>query len=367
MDRKKKYALDILLRTQGWSRYDWEDISGTKPNALNRFENGITISGRVNRPASGVKRIFLYTTKNHPAKFIDLDKDQKFELSGLFLEEDEEVRFSYISTKGTFERPSMYLRFLVTTKEDKISEGFLSEVENIATTTADFTIPKDFFYEKAEALDEVVLKGEKKKKEYKDAFLLNPEVTEITMEEYTRYLDLVQFLNFNGFNASENMGRVSISSRIARGGTPAVFFNGVRLQDFSILSALSLANIERIVTDRYSVVPTTTGKSLGVIKIFTRTTPLFQKGGKGTVYLSTKSTEAFKAKKEYYSPNYASYLNPVFQKFGTISWIPTLELNKETPTSFKIYDTYTKNVTLFIEGISENGDLISERKTIQVR
>jgi len=49
MDRKKKYELDILLLTQGWSRYDWKNIFEEKPNGSNRFENGITIIGKVNR------------------------------------------------------------------------------------------------------------------------------------------------------------------------------------------------------------------------------------------------------------------------------------------------------------------------------
>ena len=42
-----------------------------------------------------------------------------------------------------------------------------------------------------------------------------------------------------------------------------------------------------------------------------------------------------------------------------------VKLDTKTATTFKIYDTYTKNITLYIEGISESGQLISERKTIR--
>ncbi|WP_298510713.1 hypothetical protein [uncultured Kordia sp.] len=368
MDRKKKYELDILLLTQGWSRYDWKNIFDTKPNALHQFENGITISGRVNKPISDIKRIFMHTTKNHNSAFIDLDENQKFIITGLILEEDEEVRFSYINKKGVFKKPSMYLRFLVTDKEDKISEIYLNETKNI-TTTADFAIPKDFFSEKAEALDAVVLEAENSRLAYEDPFMADPEVTDVTEETYYNYYNVVQFLNFNGFNATQDGGSVSISHRASRRPKPAVFFNNRQLRDpnLSILYNLSLANIERIVVDRYSIIPINGGVSDGIVKIYTRETPLFKNQADDIVFLSTKTTKAFTKGKEYYTPNYSSYLNPIFKKYGTISWIPSLELNTETPTSFKIYDTYTKNVTLFIEGISESGDLISERKTIRVR
>ncbi|MEM6685120.1 MAG: hypothetical protein AAF617_04930 [Bacteroidota bacterium] len=368
MDRRKTYELDVLLLTQGWSRYEWKAIFGEKPTAKYRFENGIALSGRVNVPTSGVKQVFLYATKHHNSKFIDLDSDQRFELAGLFLEEDETLRFSYITENGPMRKPSMYVRFLTPDKEDKISDAYLEETKNIRSETAAFTIPKDFFYKKAEALETVVLKAEKEKPKYDSFFLINPKVNEITMEEYIKYINLVEYLNFNGFNAGQTtMGDVQIASRLAQGGVPAVFYNDIRIRNFSIFYDMSLAEIERIVIDRYASAPSIDERSIGIIKIYSRKTPLFKKSGPEIPYLKASAPVAFARQKQYYAPNYTSYLNPVFQKYGAISWHPVVELNTKTATTFKIYDTYTKNITVLIEGISENGDLISERKTITVR
>lgn len=365
MNRKKKYELDVLLLTQGWSRYDWNDIFGKKPTATHRFENGIGISGRVNRPATGVKQVFFHATKNHSAKFIDLDENQKFELSNVFLEKDEEIKFSYLTSKGAMKKPSMYLRFLVTNKEDKISEVFLENTKKLKSDTADFKVPKNFFYEDAEALDAVMLSAKKEKPKYNDFYLMNPSVTEITMEEYNLYINFVTFLNTKGFNAVQtDLGTVIISSRL---GTPSVFFNDIRMRDFTIFYNMSLAEIERVVIDRYAVVPSAESKSVGVIKVYSRISPLFKKPQAEIPYLTAKTPKAFTPSKKYYTPKYASYLNPVFKKYAAISWLPMVTLNTESATTFKIYDTYTENVTLFIEGISEDGDLISERKTIKVR
>lgn len=374
MDKKKKSELDILLLTQGWSRYDWKDIFSSKPNALHRFENGITISGSVNRPISGVKRIFLHTTKNHPARFIDLDKDQKFELSGLFLEEDEEVRFSYINKKGIFKKPNMYLRFKVADGTNKISNAILTEATSISSSAINFKIPEDFFYEDSQELDKVVIKV-KREKEERDPFLINAKVTRVTKELYNRYFNITDFIRDNGYDVYENMGEIFITARrrfitdleTQKSTQPLVYYDGARLGDLSVLYGMSTANVEKIVIDKTGLGQGSIGGFGGVIKIFSRRTPLFTGSSSNKVYSGTKTTKAFTPTKEYYAPKYASYLSSTFERYGAISWIPEIKLNKSQPVNFKIYDTRTKNITLFIEGISENGDLISERKTIQVR
>ncbi len=367
IDRKKKYELDILLLTQGWSRYDWKDIFEEKPNGLNNFETGITISGKVNRPTSGIDQLFLYATKNHSARFIDLDKDQKFTISNLFLEEGEEIRFSYMTKKGLFKKPSLYLRFKVANGNDKITEAVLSETARISSSSSDFQLPKDFLYKDAQQLDEVVIKGVKKKEE-RDPILMNAKVTQITMREYERYINITDLIQDNGYDVYENLGRVSILIRRRPRAAPVVYFDGARLSNFSILYNLSTANVEKIVIDKTGQGEGMNAGFGGVIRIFTRRTPLFKKSGASeTMYSGIKAPKAFSPTKEYYAPKYASYLSNTFEKYGAISWIPEVKLNKSEAVNFKIYDTRTKTITLFIEGISESGELISEKRTIQVR
>ncbi|MBC8756798.1 hypothetical protein H2O64_19145 [Kordia sp. YSTF-M3] len=367
MNRKKKYELDILLLTQGWSRYDWNDIFGSKPNGLNRFENGITIRGRVNKPTSGIDRLFLHATKNHSARFITLEEDQKFTLENFFLEEGEEIRFSYATKKGIFRKPSMYLRFNITNKEDQISEVILNDTKTTNTASASFSLPKDFIYKNTEVLDEVVVKTDKRTK-YRDPILQNGVVTDITLEEYNRFYNITDFIGFNGFyQVSEQLGRVSIVTRRRPQASPVIYFDDVRLLNFNILSNFSTANVERIIMDRNGIGEGMNAGFGGVIKIYTRKTPLFKRGEGEEMYLGSKAPFAFATTKKYYAPKYASFQSDVFQEYGAISWIPELKLEKAQASNFKIYDTKTDNITLYIEGISENGDLISEKKTIQIR
>ncbi|MFK7750467.1 MAG: hypothetical protein AB8B65_18900 [Kordia sp.] len=366
MNRKKKYELDILLVTQGWSRYNWDTIFEEKPNGLKSFETGLTISGKVNRPTMGIDRLFMYATKNHAAQFIKLDKDQKFTLSNLFLEEGEEVQFSYMNKKGVFKKPSIYIRFILADGKDNMTMTALKKASDISSNTSDFKVPKNFFYKEAEQLDKVVIKA-KKKKEEKDPILMNAKVTKITQLEYERYFNITDFIQDNGYDVYENLGQVSIFTRRRPRATPLVFFDGAQLTNLTILYGLSTANVEKIVIDKTGQGQGMNAGFGGVIRIFTRRTSLFKKGASEIMYASAKAPKAFTPTKKYYAPKYTSYLSNTFEQYGVISWIPEVKLNKSETTTFKIYDTRTKSVTLFIEGISATGELISEKRTIQVR
>ncbi|MEM6718523.1 MAG: hypothetical protein AAF611_04320 [Bacteroidota bacterium] len=368
MTRKTKYELDILLLTQGWSRYEWKNIFEEKPNGSNRFENGITIQGTVNRPAKNVDRLFLYATKNHSAQFIDLDKDQKFTISNLFLEQGEEVRFSYMDNKGRFKKPSIYLRFKVNDGKDQISSEIRNEKTPILRNASTFQVPENFFYEEAQQLDQVVIKAKKKKEIYtKEPILMNAKVTKVTKQIYERYFNVTDFIQDNGYDVFENLGQVSITTRRRPIASPLVFYDGAQLTNLTILYGLSTANVEKIVIDKTGQGQGMNAGFGGVIKIYSRQTPLFEKGPGEKMYTSAKAPEAFTPTKEYYAPKYASYFNSTFEKYGVISWIPELKLQNSEAVNFNIYDTRTKNIILFIEGISESGELISERRIIQVR
>lgn len=128
-----------------------------------------------------------------------------------------------------------------------------------------------------------------------------------------------------------------------------------------------MANVEKVIIDKSGIGYGSRGTA-GVIKIFTRRTPLFKKGQNKTPISSNSfAPYAFKPLKKFYTPKYSSFQNDTYESYGVISWIPELELATTQSINFKIFDTKTKSITLFIEGISENGDLISEKKTIQVR
>src|SRR5690606_18477190 len=63
IDRKKKYELDNLLITQGWSSYNWTSIFNNPPKAIYNFETGISFKANLNN-SSGSKYILYPTLEN---------------------------------------------------------------------------------------------------------------------------------------------------------------------------------------------------------------------------------------------------------------------------------------------------------------
>ena len=176
---------------------------------------------------------------------------------------------------------------------------------------------------------------------------------------------LSDLLRRKGFRTIESFGGISITSR--RGGvqTPLIYFNGTRIsgQDINFLAFLSTNEIERIVINQNSVFNRGLG---GTINIWTRTSPL-QLGGeidsREKIHVNTKN--AFSASKKFYTPSYI-YNDPRFEYTGVIHWEPVLVTNLNNTISFKMVNTGLKNVTFYIEGMGEDGTLISTKKTVTI-
>lgn len=101
-----------------------------------------------------------------------------------------------------------------------------------------------------------------------------------------------------------------------------------------------------------------------MIKIYSST-----KGSKSTN--NQDSVQAFKlplsfcAEKKYYTPKY-KYCNDTFYKtFGTVDWKPQLNIDENGNLSVKIKRPRTP-ITLFIEGIANDGSFVFEEKTISL-
>ncbi len=405
LDRKHKYELDILLLTQGWSKYNWDAIFKNPPKQIHQFENGITIKGKVNTPSSGINRLFLYSTKNHSAQFVNLNKDQSFTINNFFIEEGEQIRFSYLDKRGIFKNPNLYLSFSITNKEDTIDDIITSK--KIETSnTSNFDLPEKFFLKESIKLEAIVLKTKKKTKVEDDPILINGKLKTVTLKEYHQYPFVTDYIQHNGYRVIEDFGEISITrrNRLSFGETvvsdlkeedeklfddtstkkspptfsseklerfkdytsPLIFLDDVPLTSFNILYNYSMANVEKILIDKSGF-----GYGLrsvgGVIKIYTRMTALGNKSDtKNAVYNTSTAPFSFQKAKEFYAPKYYSYTNNSFKKYGVISWVPELVLNKNEIATFKIFNTRTKRITIFIEGITNDGDLISQKQIIDV-
>lgn len=367
--KKRRKALDALLITQGWSKYDWTAIfqeQAKQPIA----SRGITIKGTVNSPTKGIKGMFLYDTKDQDARYIPIDDEQKFMLYDLYPEVGEKLRFSYISNKQEFLQPKLYLLYNVKSEKDVLPEN--ADIDRIFNGENNiFRLPDNFFPPDAEALNTVVLNGSNKKKGKKDPMMVNGKETKVTEEEYLRYGKVSTFIQNNGFDVIENplfLGRLNIVTRrqLTLNGnvSPLIFIDNIPLTNFDRLANFSMADVERIIIDKTGL-----GYGMratgGVIKIFSRKTPL-------TVIESTPRSSfaysippiGFSVTKQYYTPKYQSFSSDVYKRYGAVDWRPNINIPRRGSYDFIVKHKDLEAISFYIEGISKDGSLISEKRTI---
>jgi len=96
---RKKYELDQLLLTQGWSSYDWDIVFKNPPNNYYPIEKGIQYRLRVNN--SDTKNVFVYPNLNTNSELVTLKKDEVFfARENFFPIQGEKLRVGGINKKG---------------------------------------------------------------------------------------------------------------------------------------------------------------------------------------------------------------------------------------------------------------------------
>jgi hypothetical protein len=111
------------------------------------------------------------------------------------------------------------------------------------------------------------------------------------------------------------------------------------------------------------------GGSGGVIRIYMKENSVFdikEASKVSSSYFVSEPTIGFTAQKTFYTPLYSSFDSTLFKNYGVIDWIPQLELNQNISSQLLIPDTKTKTIKLYIEGIADDGTLISEMKTLNI-
>lgn len=389
VSRKKRYELDILLLTQGWSRYSWDKVLNTPPIPHFDFENGITVNGYLNSSLKDFQSLFLYPTEQNPSKFIQVDSEGKFHLSNFYPEIGEEIKFSLMNKKGKMKRPGMSLSYI----------NLMSRDQAETTTRTDFfsyyrdknDIPNNFILDDSyEELDEIKLKADLRKKMWKESYdpiLVNGKVTKITEEEINRYPNITDFIQDAGFDVivwssnnvrltdpnsgeviTRRVGDVIITTRRQnRGSTseraesPTIFLDGILVSDFNMLLNMNTDKVDKIVVDKTGAGLGLVGGFGGAIKIYTRKDLYPRNQVKyNDTYYSNYSYHGFEPIKEFYTPKYASYRMQSFKEYGIVHWLPDVEVVNGISKEFTMVNTGLDEIHFYIEGLDNFGRPFSQ-------
>ncbi len=353
-NHKKLRDLDLLLLTQGWSKYSWNNIFNSPPNTNYQFENGITIKGKLNKPLKKDEQLLVFSGENNIIKMLT-PIDGNFKLSNTYVKENSLIKFG-ISKKGmNTKKVSPSLQFSKRTSFEKLPQNFNRNTKPINELNYEVKNLKSTFRE-TEILDEVVVK---KKREIDEASFkkITIPVRKMTGIDPNSDKNVFEFLRKKYVVVNTSQGYSIRSTRVTetRSGVVNVFLNNkwIEPQFLWMFNDITVKSVKAIYF----------GETLGPhpveqIHIFTLTSDESRR--KNNKLKESKIEKGFSRAKEYYSPEFYSYTDETFKYFGSVFWIPEISVSPNSIEIFKIPRKLQKEIKIYLEGISESGSLISK-------
>lgn len=369
INRKKKYELDNLLLTQGWSSYNWTKIFNNAPSSYYAFENGIGFIANVVKPQ--LNKFVLYPIGDNGLEYFTLSANEKsFGKGGLFPNENNMIRISEIVSNGALKTPILSLQFfpekiptfnldyeLLNIKYQNILSGIQSK--SLLSSTQ----------EKNQELDEIVVTSSLEQTRIEKIKMKTPFGKVNVLNDIKRgtHQTLANYLRQHGYTVRDHRGEFIISTidprTLGDNGPvfvpPTIYVDGAEIFDLGTVSDYKMDWVDYVEINKNGIGEGIRGGG-GVIKIFTLPVARRKINNKVKSLNEYKLPLTFSASKKFYVPIYQNYKNQFFRNYGVIDWFPINKINKNGTVTFKIFKSNFSNIVLLIEGIANDGSFISE-------
>lgn len=367
---KKKYDLDNLLITQGWSSYDWTDIFNNNPTYSKIFEQGITV--QLNTPNSSNENNYLIQhSTDRSSEIVVLKKGEKSYTSlGFFPVDKENIYISSRNKKGKLLPANLYLQFEPTRIPEPKLKPIVLSIKPSYYSKENY---KDGGFNRNSLdntlqLKEVVLKTNLEKIRIEK--IKNKSMGQVYFfDEDSPFInfDVFAFLRTKGFVAEKVPAsdqvilRNLVSSSLRGSNVPIVFIDDFPIPNLNQLSWLDTSIIDHIEINRSGFGEGIRGGN-GVIRIVTD--PFKRSSRKSNTTRKFKFPLTFSTSKKFYTPIYENYNSKFYSNYGVIDWLPINSIDKNGVLNLSLKNEHTNAVKLFIEGITNNGEFISETKEV---
>jgi len=179
----------------------------------------------------------------------------------------------------------------------------------------------------------------------------------------------LNFIEQNGFDVVRTMGEATVYSRgitTLKGAkaSPLITIDERQLFTHTELSIMSMEEIDEIYLNPYGIVPSI-NNFMGIIKIYTKKTP-FTKISANTNKNSFYIKDGFSRINPFKNVNYSNTQSQGFDNYGVIDWLPIKITNENGEFNFEITDYNKSKGRIIIEGMTNEGQLIQEERTIDL-
>jgi hypothetical protein len=372
LGRAKYYALDLFLINQEKQKYEWELMKTTTPSTNYSFDIGLSLKGTIdkditNKPYHKVK---LISYQDLILMKSDVSEEGDYHFEHILIPDSTSLNITlqklpdFKKIQNTF-TPQLINRKKIFYKPFKINiPEYCPSVENIDITSLD--VPK--FSSKSILLDEVKVINDKKKLIY-EKMLGNSNLRAFKIDERMQYQILLNFIQNNGFNVVKDLGNVTVYARNrttvnSAPATPQISIDERVLMTHNELDMMLMEEIDEIYLSPYAIVPSFNNFQ-GVIKIYTKKIPpkRLKKQDTDLIYIQN----AFAHNINFKNVIYDSIQNEGFYNYGIIHWTPRLTSDESGQYLFEIPNYNRSYGKIIIEGMTPEGKLFHEEKTIDLK
>lgn len=367
--RAKHYELDLLLLNQKAYKYEWDNIMSNPPKETFEFDYGLTLKGTVNQSLTDRKKykIQLYSVLSGINERTEINDKNEFYFKNLVLPDSSQVNFALLKMPELkITELKVYPQVLNARRNfNKVFRPQLPGCEiKTEVRTEEYEIPH--LKKKIIVLDEVEVQTKTKLKNA--GKLGNSNLRGFKINENESNVDLLTFIQSNGFQVSNQNGQVSITAKgrhsfSGQTPVPLIYVNDRQIMTQDQLDGIRMSDIDEIFINSHAIVPSA-NNNMGVIKIYLKKltyTTLSKNSGKPLII-----NGGFEVIPIFKNIDYLSTTDKAFENFGLIQWIPFLLTSNTGSFNFEIPDTGVKSVKILIEGFSADGGLISETRIINL-
>jgi TonB-dependent SusC/RagA subfamily outer membrane receptor len=346
-------ALDNLMLTQGWRRFDWNRIlAGDYPKILYEEEKGLTLSGQITNDLLGIP------LKNCKVQLSIMDAyndvfTQQTSKKGYFLFENL-VYYDTISVKLEAWRPSGR-RNLVIVLPDERPGGTDVQHGGYQLTTLSERDNRAYRFEKSaeatEAYKKELVRQEQERRDGMTSIYGKPDYV-LRSEDFPKggrnILEVIQG-RILGVNVTGDQVQIRGPNSIAGGSDPLFLIDGLPTHDVQSVLAIPVEDIDRVeVLKGTSAAIYGARAANGVIAIYTKHGQFVKRG------VVEFDMLGYSKPRQFYQPKYNAGTEP--QHAYTLLWIPEIR----TGSSGKARIVFDKpgvngDYRFIIQGLSLNG------------
>lgn len=391
-DLKRRFLLDLVMLTHGWSRFSWSDILYSLPKNKEQYqvEKGLYVSGETHDLKDRTKRISAATRLTFLNKGkAPFQEPKQSNVNGQFsygpyvfydsiptLIEARVKEFK--SDYGKNRNVHISLRKNKYTSPKVSRENLLRKSNINETVVLNYIKQSQRIFEidaenlkNTQRLKEIVISVKKEKAAEKR----NKELDSLT--DYgspRRRLDVNDVIGGESFSISSLLRRIIPGvtiindSLLIRGRKPSILLDGFNVE-FDDVSFMSGADIEFIDLLSGASAATFRNSASGVIAIYTKIGNGNLKNVKREPGIIDFNYPGFYTAREFYSPDYSdSFVDNSKQDIRTtLYWNPKIVITENSKTEVSFYTSDSKSdYAIEIEGITDSGVPVYYHATFKV-